>query len=139
MKLSINKLIANDIINYGMDKASETNYVVSLNTYLEDFDKGSKKYILDNIDEIINDIEANENVADLEIEEDEYGKHFDMIFYWGKLLNQIENIIYEVSKNEKVELDLNDIRNIADEVIYSDAFNSDIENRINSYDNGRDY
>ena len=32
MKLSINKLIANDIINYGMDQTSEFNYSVSLNS-----------------------------------------------------------------------------------------------------------
>lgn len=32
MKLTINKLIANDMINYGMDKTSSFNYIVSLNS-----------------------------------------------------------------------------------------------------------
>ena len=30
MKLTINKLIANDMINYGMDKTSSFKYIVSL-------------------------------------------------------------------------------------------------------------
>ena len=34
MKLTINKLIANDMINYGMDKTSSFNYIVYLNSYL---------------------------------------------------------------------------------------------------------
>lgn len=139
MKLSINKLIANDIINCGMDKTSEFNYTVSLNEYLKKFDDKSRNYILENIEEITEDIEQNEKVADLEVEEDKYGKHFDMVFYWGYILNQLENIVYEISQKEKVQLDFEDIRNIADEVIYSDTFNIDLKTKINNYDNGRDY
>ena len=38
-KLSISKLIANDVVNYGMDKTTSFNYIVSLNDFLDDYDE----------------------------------------------------------------------------------------------------
>ena len=49
MKLTINKLIANDIINYSMDQTKKSNYILHLNSYLDDFDDESKEYILKNM------------------------------------------------------------------------------------------
>ena len=139
MKLSINKLIANDIINYGMDQTSEFNYSVSLNGYLNDFDGESQKYILDNLDDIIECIKDNENVADLFISEQSDGdKDFDMVFYWGNLLTQAERIVCENAKSLKVNLEFEDIREIADNILRSDTFNDDLEYEIKNYDNGRD-
>ena len=66
-KLTINKLIANDIINYALDDAVCDNYVMGINEYLKDFDEDSKKYINENIDTILDDIEQSECVLDLEI------------------------------------------------------------------------
>ena len=71
MKLTINKLIANDMINYGMDKTSSFNYIVSLNSYLEEYDEESQKYIKENLDDIKDDIERNECVADLVVEKND--------------------------------------------------------------------
>ena len=139
MKLSINKLIANDIINYGMDQTSEFNYSVSLNGYLNDFDGESQKYILDNLDDIIECIKDNENVADLFISEQSDGdKDFDMVFYCGNLLTQVERIVCENAKSLKVNLEFEDIREIADNILRSDTFNDDLEYEIKNYDNGRD-
>ena len=139
MKLSINKLIANDIINYGMDHPREFNYSVSLNGYLNDFDGESQKYILDNLDDIIECIKDNENVADLFISEQSDGdKDFDMVFYWGNLLTQVERIVCENAKSLKVNLEFEDIREIADNILRSDTFNDDLEYEIKNYDNGRD-
>ena len=39
MKMSLSKLIANDIINYGMSETSEDQYIVYLDSYLDDFDE----------------------------------------------------------------------------------------------------
>ena len=39
MKLTINKLIANDIINCGMDATSGTNYMVYLDEYLKEYEE----------------------------------------------------------------------------------------------------
>ena len=44
-KLSINKLIANDIINYGMDRTTSFNYIISLNDFLDDYDDATRDYI----------------------------------------------------------------------------------------------
>lgn len=96
MKLSINKLIANDIINYGMDQASQmedgnnANYTVSLDTYLKDFDEDTQKYILENIDSIIQDIDASECVLDLVVEKEDKNIELNMIFYWENLLNEVD-------------------------------------------------
>ena len=139
MKMTLNKLIANDIINYGMDQTSEFNYSVSLNGYLNDFDGESQKYILDNLDDIIECIKDNENVADLFISEQSDGdKDFDMVFYWGNLFTQVERIVCENAKSLKVNLEFEDIREIADNILRSDTFNDDLEYEIKNYDNGRD-
>ena len=80
MKLTINKLIANDMINYGMDKTSSFNYIVSLNSYLEEYDEESQKYIKENLDDIKDDIERNECVADLVVEKNDDDIDFNMVF-----------------------------------------------------------
>ena len=98
MKLTINKLIANDMINYGMDKTSSFNYIVSLNSYLEEYDEESQKYIKENLDDIKDDIERNECVADLVVEKNDDDIDFNMVFYWGYLLTQTEKIVYENAK-----------------------------------------
>ena len=105
MKLTINKLIANDMINYGMDKTSSFNYIVSLNSYLEEYDEESQKYIKENLDDIKDDIERNECVADLVVEKNDDDIDFNMVFYWGYLLTQTEKIVYENAKRNNIELD----------------------------------
>ena len=105
MKLTINKLIANDMINYGMDKTSSFNYIVSLNSYLEEYDEESQKYIKENLDDIKDDIERNECVADLVVEKNDDDIDFNMVFYWGYLLTQTEKIVYENAKRNNIELE----------------------------------
>ena len=122
MKLTINKLIANDMINYGMDKTSSFNYIVSLNSYLEEYDEESQKYIKENLDDIKDDIERNECVADLVVEKNDDDIDFNMVFYWGYLLTQTEKIVYENAKRNNIELDFEDIKDIASEILDDDAF-----------------
>ena len=78
MKLSINKLIANDIINYGLERTDSFNYSVSLSDYLNEYEEQDQKYILENLEEIFNDIGASEVVAEVTIEEYDNDKHFYM-------------------------------------------------------------
>ncbi len=137
-KLTINKIIANDIINYALDDAVCDNYVMGINEYLKDFDDDSKKYINENIDTIIDDIEQSECVLDLEIDKSNNDIELDFIFAWGKLLNQVEQIVYDNSKLFNVELDFEDVRKIADDILDDDEFNDDLINRITNYDNGKD-
>lgn len=134
MKLTINKLIANDIINYGMDKTYGFNYSVTLSEYLNDYEDKDKKYVLDNINEIIEDIEQNENVADLVVEEKDGDKEFDMVFYWENLLTPIEKIIYENAKTQDVDLEIEDIRDISDSLLGDNEFNDKLLTLIEKYD-----
>ena len=135
MKLSINKLIANDIINYGMDQTSNFDYSVYLDEYINEYDEESKNYILENLDEICDDISDNENVSYFNLEEDEKGnKYFDMVFYWGKLLNSTEMIVLNNADRCKIELDLNDVREITQKLIDSDNFNNTLMELLKDYD-----
>ena len=51
-KLNINKLIANHIIETGINDTCSFNYIVYLDSYLEEYDTDTQKYILDNKDNI---------------------------------------------------------------------------------------
>lgn len=53
MKMTINKLIANDIINYGMSQTSNFDYSVYLDSYIDDYDLESQNYILNNLEDNI--------------------------------------------------------------------------------------
>ena len=144
MKLSINKLIANDIINYGMDQASQmedgnnANYIVSLDTYLKDFDEDTQKYILKNIDSIIEDINASECVLDLEVEKEDKNINLNMIFYWENLLNEVDKKIDTTARSMGVEMDLKDIKEMSADILDDDAFNDDIISKIKYFDNEHD-
>ena len=84
-KLNLNKLIANDIVNYGMDKTTSFNYIVSLNDFLDDYDEESIDYIKSHIGDIIEAVHQNENVADLQY--DEARQEFNMVFYFNGLFS----------------------------------------------------
>ena len=144
MKLSINKLIANDIINYGMDQASQiedcnnANYNVSMDTYLDFFDDNAKEYILKNMDSIIEDIKSSECVLDLEVEVKDKKLNLDMIFAWEHLLNEVDKIVDYTAKSMGVEMDLKDIKEISNEVLGDDALFDDINSKIKSFANNND-
>ena len=110
MKLTINKLIANDMINYGMDKTSSFNYIVSLNSYLEEYDEESQKYIKENLDDIKDDIERNECVADLVVE-----KNDD---------DTVPNIFEKVAKELGIEPEISSFHAGAETHIYANRTNA---------------
>ena len=138
-KLTINKLIANDIVNYALDDAVCENYNVSLETYLNSFDEESKKYIYENIDTIIEDIENHESVLDLEVRKDEKGTEIDMIFYIEKLYsNEVEKRIGDTADMMEIKIELPEIQDMAVKILDDDEFNDDLISRLKSYDNGKD-
>ena len=59
---------------------------------------------------------------------------FNMVFYWGYLLTQTEKIVYENAKMNNIELDFEDIKDIASDILDDDAFNDDITNHLKNYD-----
>ena len=138
-KLTINKLIANDIVNYALDDAVCENYNVSLETYLNSFDEESKKYIYENIDTILEDIENHESVLDLEVRKDDKGTEIDMIFYIDKLYsNDVEKRIGDTAEMMEIKIELPEIQDMAVKILDDDEFNDDLISRLKSYDNGKD-
>lgn len=117
MKMSLTKLIANDIINYGMNDTTADQYIVYLDSYLDDFDEESKKYILDNLDQIVEDVESNDKVCDLEYDKKE--KSFDMIFYWDCLFNPVDELVMNVLKEKDMgkNIRIYEVKGIAQEVL----------------------
>ena len=95
-KLNLNKLIANDIVNYGMDKTTSFNYIVSLNDFLDDYDEESIIYIKSHINDIIEAVHQNENVAQLDY--DEARQEFNMVFYFDGLFSKLDKKIYNLSQ-----------------------------------------
>ena len=138
-KLTINKLIANDIVNYALDDAVCENYNVSLEGYLESFDEESKKYINENIDTILKDIENHESVLDLEVRKDEKGTEIDIIFYIEKLYsNEVEKRIGDTADMMEIKIELPEIQDMAVKILDDDEFNDDLISRLKSFDNGKD-
>ena len=139
MKMTLNKLIANDIINYGMDQTTNFNYSVYLDEYIDEYDEEGKNYILEHLDEISDAISNNENISYYSLEEDEkLGKYFDMVFYWGKLLNSTEMIVLKNADLFKIDLNLEDVREIASELVDDDEFNDALINLLKKYDKGKE-
>lgn len=138
-KLTINKLIANDIVNYALDDAVCENYNMSLESYLNSFDEESKKYINENIDTILKDIENHESVLDLEVRKDEKGTEIDMIFYIDKLYsNEVEKRIGDTAEMMEIKIELPEIQDMAVKILDDDEFNDDLISRLKNFDNGKD-
>ncbi len=133
MKMTICKLIANDIVNYGMDQTSNFNYIVCLDSYIDDFDEESKKYIYNHLEEICNDISNNENVADLHYDKNK--REFDMVFYWGNLMDATEKYVADIIDDlgEKDRFVLEDIREIAEDVILDDSLKNLTKEKIRNH------
>ena len=133
MKMTLCKLIANDIVNYGMDQTSNFNYIVCLDSYIDDFDEESKNYIYNNLEEICDDITNNENVADLHYDKNK--REFDMVFYWGNLMDATEKYVADIIDDlgEKDRFVLEDIREIAEDVILDDSLKNLTKEKIRNH------
>jgi len=127
--LNLNKLIANDIVNYGMDKTTSFNYVVSLNDFLDDYDDESRDYIKSHINEIIDAVHQNENVAQLDY--DEKRQEFDMVFYFDGLFNKLEKKIYNDSQEMGIDFEPEDVWQISYDIENSNEYNELVKSHIN--------
>lgn len=131
--MTLCKLIANDIVNYGMDQTSNFNYIVCLDSYIDDFDEESKIYILNHLVEICDDISNNENGAELDY--DKTNREFDMVFYWGNLMDSTEKYVADIIDDlgEKDRFVLEDIREIAGDIILDDSLKNLTKEKIRNH------
>ena len=139
MKLTINKLIANDIINYSMDQTKKSNYILHLNSYLDDFDDESKEYILKNIDIINKDIEYSENISDLSISGTGKNRKYNMIFNENELLSDFEKLIKYYAEERKITLTDEKIKSISDDILNSSYFKEKTIDLIYEYAKNEEY
>ena len=137
-KLNLNKLIANDIVNYGMDKTTNFNYIVSLNDFLDEYDDESRDYIKSHITEIIDAVHNNENVAQLDY--DDKRQEFDMVFYFDGLFNKLEKKIYSTSQDMGIDFEPEDVWQISYDIENSEEYNNLVKKQINEKykDSGRE-
>ena len=137
-KLNLNKLIANDIVNYGMDKTTSFNYIVSLNDFLDDYDEDTCSYIKSHINDIIEAVHQNENVAQLDY--DDKRQEFDMVFYFDGLFNKLEKKIYSTSQDMGIDFEPEDVWQISYDIENSEEYDNLIKKQINEKykDSGRE-
>ena len=133
MKLTLNKIIANDIVEYALSDAISENYILSLDTYLDKCDYSTRTYISKNINSIIDNIYANEKIVDLEV--DKETKELDMIFFWENLMTDFEKNVYDKGRGLNISLDYNDVKDITDKVLNSKTLNKELVDEIKEYDN----
>ena len=133
MKLTLNKIIANDIVEYALSDAISENYILSLDTYLDKCDYSTRTYISKNINSIIDNIYANEKIVDLEV--DKETKELDMIFFWENLMTDFEKNVYDKARGLNISLDYNDVKDIADKVLNSKTLNKELVDELKEYDN----
>ena len=133
-KLNLNKLIANDIVNYGMDKTTSFNYIVSLNDFLDDYDEESIIYIKSHINDIIEAVHQNENVAQLDY--DEARQEFNMVFYFDGLFSKLDKKIQEIG----IDFEPEEVWEISYDIENSEEYNDLITSAIkeNSKTKGRE-
>ena len=118
MNLSINNLIANKIVDYGLEQTDEFNWTVDLN---EIFDDNTIKYINNNFNEIKSNIIQDERVLDLDISND--NQSFDMVFAWAECLDDFGKEIYKYFERNYNDFDYED-------VIYLELKLSDKKNKF---------
>ena len=136
--LNLNKLIANDIVNYGMDKTTSFNYIVSLNDFLDDYDEESIIYIKSHINDIIEAVHQNENVAQLDY--DEARQEFNMVFYFDGLFSKLDKKIYNLSQEIGIDFEPEEVWEISYDIENSEEYNDLITSAIkeNSKTKGRE-
>ena len=137
-KLNLNKLIANDIVNYGMDKTTSFNYIVSLNDFLDDYDGESITYIKSHINDIIDAVHQNENVAQLNY--DDARQEFNMVFYFDGLFSKLDKKIYSLSQEMGIDFEPEEVWEISYDIENSEEYNDLITSAIkeNSKTKGRE-
>src|SRR5574344_1119862 len=130
-KLNIKKLIANDIVNYGMDRTMSFQYTVSLDEFLLDYDDETKNYVKANIEEISEAIQNHEGIADLKL--DKSRNEFDMVFYIDSLLTPLESKIYKSIEDQELDnnIELDEVRQVAYNMENSNDYKDLINKNIN--------
>lgn len=129
MKSKISDLIANDIIHHGMEDTTTGNYVESFDMYIQEFDEDSQKYLLEHKQDIFDSISVNPNIADVDFDDNE----INMYFYLDGIFDRLDKAIYNTSQVLGENLELEEVQEISDEVIYCEDLNSVLTDIIKKF------
>lgn len=129
MKSKISDLIANDIIHHGMEDTTTGNYVESFDMYIQEFDEDSQKYLLEHKQDIFDSISVNPNIADVDFDDNE----INMYFYLDGIFDRLDKAIYNASQVLGENLELEEVQEISDEVIYGEDLNSVLTDIIKKF------
>ncbi len=129
MKSKISDLIANDIIHHGMEDTTTGNYVESFDMYIQEFDEDSQKYLLEHKQDIFDSISVNPNIADVDFDDNE----INMYFYLDGIFDRLDKAIYNTSQVLGENLELEEVQEISDEVIYGEDLNSVLTDIIKKF------
>jgi len=121
-----------------MDKTTSFNYIVSLNDFLDDYDEESIIYIKSHINDIIDAVHQNENVAQLDY--DEARQEFNMVFYFDGLFSKLDKKIYNLSQEMGIDFEPEEVWEISYDIENSEEYNDLITSAIkeNSKTKGRE-
>lgn len=129
MKSKISDLIANDIIHHGMEDTTTGNYAESFDMYIQEFDEDSQKYLLEHKQDIFDSISVNPNIADVDFDDNE----INMYFYLDGIFDRLDKAIYNTSQVLGENLELEEVQEISDEVIYGEDLNSVLTDIIKKF------
>lgn len=129
MKATISDLIANDIIHHGMEQTSTGNYIENFTEYMKEFDDESKKYLIEHKKDIFNCISANPNIAEVDFDKDD----INMYFYYDGIFDRLDKAIYNASQVLGENLEIDEIQELSDEVIYGEDLSRVLTNIIKSF------
>ena len=127
----------NVIVHCGIDDTSGFQYIVYLDSYVEDFDDELKEYIYNHIEDIKNSIIKNENIADFYY--DDKDKCFDMVFYLDSVFDRVDKLVYNTGKIFDLNLSVESVREISQKVLEDDPINDDITNKVKCCDERMEY
>jgi len=122
MKKNINDLIADYIVEVGIEETMSFNRTIYLSELENDLSEELIDYIKNNSSEIAESIRKNEKVAELDFEDRECG--FDMVFYWYYCLNNCGKDIQDRLNERDIDVEFEDVVELGNEL-----YDYDIKNR----------
>ena len=109
-----------------------------LNDFLDYYDEESITYIKSHINDIIEAVHQNENVAQLDY--DEARQEFNMVFYFDGLFSKLDKKIYNLSQEMGIDFEPEEVWEISYDIENSEEYNDLITSAIkeNSKTKGRE-
>lgn len=125
------KLVANDIINYALEKTDTRSYKMSFIEYVDEFDDRTRKSILNNLNNILDCLEKNHDITSLKYDSEKC--IIDFIFDEDILLNHTEKVVKVIANNTDEIIQLEELRKITKDVLTDNYFIEAVDGKIKDH------